>query len=296
MNPLKTIGALLLAGVAVAASAQQINVATGGKSGSYSRMLTQMAGTCKGAALVEVNTSGSMDALEKLMGNQVNAAFVQTDVLHLRAKTEDLGAIKTLLALHPESVHIVARTDLPINTGGVMGVGGTSRPVKELTDLAGQKVAAAGGSVITAQVMRLQSEVPFSVVPVDSNEIALKALADGKVHAVVMVGGAPFPLVAGLTKPFTLVAIAPATMEKLKNVYRPTRLSYSKMGASGVPTVSTDALLVTRSYKTARMLAPLRYLRACALEHLDEIKETTGTHPAWQAVDAANKGKWAWLE
>ena len=297
---MKSIKNILLAAVLAfvgCASAQQIAVATGGKSGTYSRMLGQMSAMCTdGAALVEHNTTGSLEALDRLLGNTVNAAFVQTDVLHLRAKTEDVGAIKTLLALHPEAVHIIARTDHPVKSGGVLGVGGKERPVRELPDLAGLKVAAAGGSAITAQVIRLQSEVPFTVVPAESNEQALKLLAAKQVHAVIAVGGAPYPIVAGLAKPFNLVSITGPTLEKLKNVYRPARLSYSKMGASGVPTVATDALLVTRAYKTPKMLDGLLGLRKCVLTHLDEIKETTGTHPAWQAVDPSNVGKWPMLE
>jgi len=41
-------------------------------------------------------------------------------------------------------------------------------------------------------------------------------------------------------------------------------------------------------------LGLLGALRGCILDHVDELKETTGTHPKWQAVDPANHGKWAW--
>lgn len=32
------------------------------------------------------------------------------------------------------------------------------------------------------------------------------------------------------------------------------------------------------------------------LADLDEIKETTGTHPAWQGVRADNRGMWPYYE
>lgn len=84
--------------------------------------------------------------------------------------------------------------------------------------------------------------------------------------------------------------------ERLKGVYRPARLNYAKMGAAGVPTVATDALFVTREYKTAKMVDSLSRFRGCALSKIDELKETTGTHPAWQRVDPANRGKWAYYD
>lgn len=288
---------LALAAVACFAGAQPVQVATGGKDGTYSRMLAQMGSRCATATpLIESNTSGSMEALDKLMENQVSLAFVQTDVLHLRARTEDVGQIKTLVALHPEQVHIVAREDQPLKSGGIAGFGGKSRPVTELSDLAGQNVGAAGGSYVTAQVMRLQSEVPFGVTNFDSNSAALKALDAGQVKAIIMVGGAPFPTVAALGKPYKLVAIAPATVEKLKGVYKPARLTYAKLGAAGVPTVATEAVLATRDYKTARMADALLNLRRCVVTNLDDLKERTGTHPAWQHVSGDNKGKWAWYD
>lgn len=40
----------------------------------------------------------------------------------------------------------------------------------------------------------------------------------------------------------------------------------------------------------------LAKLRSCALSRLDELKETTGTHPAWTQVDGGDKGKWPWLD
>jgi len=80
-------------------------------------------------------------------------------------------------------------------------------------------------------------------------------------------------------------------------VYNPTRVTYAKLNnGSGVDTIATDALLVTREYKTPAMVNGLAALRKCAITSLDDLKETTGTHPKWQAVDSANKGKWAWYQ
>jgi TRAP-type uncharacterized transport system substrate-binding protein len=280
-----------------AAQAQTLRVATGGAGNTYSTMFKEVAGACvNDVPMTEVNTSGSMQNIDMLTGNQVNGAFVQMDVLYYRARTEELGNVKTLLTLHPEEVHFVTYRDSKIKTGGVMGI--MAKPVifNTIQDLEGYVVGAVGGSYITAQVIRLQSEINFSVVQFADNALLTKALQNGAVHAAVMVGGAPLGSVNALGAVYKLLPVPEAIAAKLKNVYRPVRLNYSALGAAGVPSVATEAVFVTREYKTPRMAASLGKFRQCALEKIEELKETTGTHPKWQAVDTTYRGKWAWYD
>lgn len=271
-----------------------LKVATGSTKGTYSAMFREIYQVCgSDVGMVEVPSSGSQENINQLVGNQVNAAFVQSDVLYLRSRTEELGNVKTLMALHPEQVHFVAKADTKVG-GNLVGMGKV--PLTDITQLVEKKVGAAGGSSVTSQVIRLQSEIAYSTVIYDTNDAAKKALDEGKVDAVLFVGGAPLGAVAGLGADYRLLSIPPATIEKLKGVYKPARLNYPKMGAAGVTTVSTDALFVTREYKTDKMVQSLARFRACALGKVEELKETTGTHPAWQAVDPGNKGKWPYYE
>jgi TRAP-type uncharacterized transport system substrate-binding protein len=296
------IAASLTAMMAAQASAQQLKVATGGKGNTYSTMFQQASKLCAetGLALIEENTSGSMQNMDLLIGNQINAALVQTDVLFYRARTEDIGNIKTLVAFHPEEVHLIAKARSGIEEGGRIGTSWGAKEVvfNSISDLAGRRVGAWGGSVITAQVIRLQSEIPFEVVEFASEPLAYEALSKGTVQAILAVGGSPLGHVAKLDSFSKLLSIPDAIQAKLKGVYRPAKLNYSKMGTAGmgVQTVATDALFVTREYKTPKYVEGLGKLRACILNNLDELKEATGTHPKWQSVDANNKGKWAWYE
>lgn len=278
--------------------AQQLQVSTGDPKGStYTSMFATMGKYCGGQiALVPMPSSGSVENLDRLMANTVNAAFVQSDMLFMRAMTEDLGAIKTLLALHPETVHFYAPQASGIKTGGVMGVGGKEVVLSDITQLAGLRVGAAGGSVVTAGVIKLQADIGYTLVTYETNDQAHAALVKGEVNAVVRVGGQPLAGIASLPAGFKLLAVNPATAEKLKNVYRPTRASYRNLNAAGVPTVTTDALLVVRNYKTPKMVDALGAFRECVLGNLDEIKETTGTHGAWQSVRSDNRGLWPWFE
>jgi len=276
------------------AHAQQLKVATGSPKGTYSIMFKELNSKCSTEiTLLETPTNGSNDNIDLLVGNQVNAAFTQTDVLYFRARTEDLGNVKTLIALHPEEVHIIAMSK-PLVEGGTLGFGAKTITFNTINDLSGRPVGAAGGSYTTAQVVRLQSEIPFNVVQFDSNDIMMKALESGAIRAAIMVGGAPMPAVSALTSAYKLLSIPEAIQKKLQGVYRPARVSYSKMNAAGVSTVATDALFVTREYKTPKMVDSLGRFRKCALEKVEELKETTGTHPKWQAVDTNNKGKWSY--
>lgn len=280
------------------AAAQTLKVATGSAKLTYSTMFKEMVQYCGNTLpLIEVNSNGSMDNVDKLVGNEVNAGFVQSDVLWLRARTEDLDNVKTLLALHNEQVHLLAPVRSGLKSGGVMGVGGNEVVINDITQLAGMRVAATGGSAVTAKVIRLQSEIPFTVVEYPNNDEVLKAVAGGQAQAALSVAGQPAASVRALSgQHFKMLAIPQAVQERLKGVYRTSRLNYSNLNAAGVPTVATDALLVTREYKTPKMIGALASFRSCVQGKVDELKETTGTHPAWQAVDAANRGKWAWLE
>lgn len=288
----------LAIGAMLSASAQQVTVSTGDGAGStYVAMLGNIAKWCGNAvSLVPMPSSGSIENLDRLVGNKVNAAFVQSDMLYMRARTEDLGDIKTLLALHPEQLHFVVPPASGIKTGGMVGIGGKAVVFSDLADLHGYSIGASGGSVETLKIVRLQSEVNFTVLEYPDAKAVKEGLARGEVQAALFVGGAPLPSVESLPAGYRMLSISEALQSKMKGVYKPARGNYRNLGATGVPTVSTDALLVTRTYTTPKMVHGLGTLRACVIDNLAEIKETSGTHPAWRNVKADNKGPWSWYE
>lgn len=285
---------------ASAAMAQtQLKVATGGPTGTYSRMFKEFQQTCKDQIMqIEVASTGSVQNMDKLLGNEVNAAIVQTDVLFYRARNEDLGGVKTLFSMYPEEVHVIAPAVSNIKEGGMMGLGAKPVLFSNVSDLAGRPVAAWGGSVVTAQVIRLQAEINFTIVEVNDFKSAKAALDAGQVAAIIMVGGHPMSDVASLTNAYKLLPFPEAVAGKLKSVYVPARVSYSGMGqgASGVQTIATEALFVTRSYKTPKFVESLGALRGCFKDNLAELQETTGMHKKWSAVNAENTGKWSYYE
>jgi TRAP-type uncharacterized transport system substrate-binding protein len=292
--------AVLAVSAATTAVAQtQLKVSTGSGTGNYSRMFKEFQGVCKDQIMqIEVPSSGSVQNMDRLLGNEVNAAIVQTDVLFYRARNEDLSNIKTLFALYPEEIHVLAPTVSPIKTGGVMGVGAKPIKLETVSDLQGLSVAAWGGSIVTAQVIRLQAEIQFTVTEVPGYKEAKAALDAGQVAAIVMVGGQPMQDVQALSNAYRLLSFNDAVLGKLKSVYVPAKLNYSNMGqnGSGIQTVATEALYVTRAYKTPKFVESMAALRSCFKANVAELSETTGMHKKWASVNADNQGKWAYYE
>lgn len=290
------VAAALLAAFG-AAQAQQVKVATGGPKGTYHALFANIAGVCgEQMAMVEVPSSGSLENLDKLSGKEVGAAFMQTDALFASAQGRDLGNIKTLVAFNRESVHVITLAASGMKSGGVAGIGGKEVVFSTAEDLAGMKVAAAGGSMITAQLIRANGQINWTIVPVDSNDAAIAALKSGAVQAAVMVGGQPLGNVKALGSEYKLVGFRQGTVDMLKTVYVADKLSYPKLSNSAVGTIATEALLVTRTYNTPDKLAMLSAFRKCVYDHVGEFQDADGAHPAWSQVDVANKGKWAYYD
>ena len=295
-SKLAVIGVLLASSAAVIAQTQ-LKVATGGATGTYHRMFTEFQQACKDQIMqIEVPSKGSVDNMDKLLGNEVNAAIVQTDVLFYRARNEDLGGIKTLFALYPEEVHVITAAVSPILEGGTIGFGKKPAVFNTVNDLQGRAVAAWGGSIVTAQVIRLQSEINFTVTEVADFKAAKVALDAGQVAAIVMVGGQPMDDVKALNNAYKLLAFPEATMGKLKSVYVPAKLNYSGMGqgGSGVQSIATESLFVTRAYKTDKYVQSLGALRGCFKANIADLQEQTGMHKKWNAVNPDNAGKWSY--
>lgn len=307
---IRIVGMSLLFAVAYGgAQAQQteLKVATGECTkdvcSTYVTMFRELKARCTGdLVLTEVPSKGSVESVDRLLNNEINAGIVQTDVLFWRKRTEDLNNIKTLIALHPEEIHFVAPVDSGQKAGGI-GVG--SIRIKQdavvfttVDQLAGFRVGvvANSGSMVTARLIRAEGNINYDVVLFEGSDKLRAALDSGDVQAAVFVGGAPLPSVSALDTRYKLLGFSPTLITTLKDIYRPATLNYSKMNAAGVKSMATEANLVTREYKTPKMVSALATFRSCAVASIDELKETTGTHKKWQAVQSDNRGKWSWYE
>lgn len=296
-NLYKLVGMVVFAIASFGVMADQVKVSTGSNKGTYHALFTDIAGKCgEQMALVEMNSSGSAENLANLTGKKAGLAFTQTDALFALAQGQDLGAVKTLVAFNKESVHVVTLVNTGLKAGGTMGFGAKPVVFNNAEDLANMNVAAAGGSMITAQLVKSQGQIPWNVVPAKDNDEALGMLKSGQVQAVVMVGGQPLGNVVALGQEYKLVGFKPGTVELLKTIYVGDKLSYPKLSATAVSTIATEALLVTRTYNTPDKLKMLGDFRSCVLKNVPEWQDADGSHPAWAQVDVNNHGKWQYYD
>ena len=275
-----------------------LSVATGAEKGStYTQMFNELKAACPNVPMAATYTTGSPQNVELLVGNKVNAAFVQSDLLFFIKATDEakVSNLFTIAGLHPEELHFVARADTKTEGGYGVGrfkIGGDKVTFNTLADLSGRAIGAVGGSVLSANTVSRYGALKLRVVEYPNNDALKAALLAGYVDAILVVGGAPHALVGSLDQRYRILPVGEDTQRMLKDVYTPTKVSYSNLGAAGVSTVATQALLVSRTYTGAAMLERLSALRKCFNAQLGDIKDTTGTHPKWQDVQLTKPGLW----
>lgn len=285
------------------AQENKILVASASSSGTYTKMLKEISAWCsKDDAILKIEEvavkGGSTDNLEALVNNKASVAFMHSDVITAMAMSDSkYKKLKTLVALYPEEIHVIARRSSGIKTGGTMGFGGSEIVFNTLADLKGHKVGAAGGGVLTARLLQGQGEGGFNVVDLGEGSAVMPALDAGQVQAVIFVGGAPLDKVAGLDgSKYKLLPIPEAMSGKVGNVYEKGTLNYPNLKSGSTRTLAAKAIVVTRQYTRPQMVAPQKKFRECFYAHLDDLKETPGTHPKWQSVDPSDRGSWDWYE
>lgn len=288
IKPLLTLAVLSLGG-SLAAPPNFLNVATSPKGSTNSDMFRDLGRVCTSSAFLrQRQTSGSVENLELLLGNQVSLAFVQLDYLKAKEQIEHdprIKEVKQLLALNADEIHVIALP--PVRKKSVFGKV-TVQGAQSYRELNGKVVGAWGGSVTTAKVLSAKSGVKTQVMEFRTREEAMNALVAGKVAAVISVVGQPADWVKTLDpQRFTLLPIdLPAST--FGGLYRPATLRYVGLG-NGVQTYAVQRLLVTRDFKTPERRAMLGKYQACAKSHLTALQETPGFHPKWNEVTFAER-------
>lgn len=297
---------MALAFVFSAASAEELTIAGGGgvKQGSvYSKVISDFASVCttENMPLREVNSSGSIENLELLRANKVKAATLQADIL-FAARMQNAASvanIKTVFALHPEDVLLVARADQKTEGGvslGKFNVGGTKVAYNVPEDLKDRVVGAVGGSAVTSQILSDLLRIQWFTKGYKSNTDLLTALDAGEIDAAMMVAGSQSPAVLAIPAGrFKLLPLRGNS--ETSTIYTPRKVSYQNLERGrAVDTLSTQALLVTRVWRSDDMLNQLATLRACLKKNVGVIADTTGSHSSWQDIDGTSQGLWTWYD
>jgi TRAP-type uncharacterized transport system substrate-binding protein len=294
----------LAAGVASGVQAQdKLILATGDVKGgsTYAIMGQELVNMCgKGEITPFPTTGGGTTNRSLLIENKVTMAPLQADMLEFtrRNDPDKVKNIRTLINLHKEEIHFIARADVKKEGGYAFGIGAKSVTFNSLADLTGRTVGAVGGSVDSANVISKNSGLNFAVQRYNDNESLSADLLNGKLDAIVVVAGAPSAMVAKLPASFKLLPIPKDVSQKLvdSKLYTPAKLSYENLRAVGVDTVAVQAVIATRVYRSAATLDKLKAFRECFYNKLGDIQDARGTHPKWQDVDGSLKSGWQWYE
>lgn len=295
----------IAAGMATAAHAQdKLIMATGDAKGgsTYAIMGQELINMCgKGDITAFPTTGGGTTNRALLVENKVTMAPLQADMLEFtrRNDPDKVKNIRTLVNLHKEEIHFIARADVK-KEGGYLGgmIGAKNVTFNSLGDLAGRTVGAVGGSVDSANVISKNSGLNFAVQRYENNDSLSADLLNGKLDAIVVVAGAPSAMVSKLPASFKLLPIPKDVSDKLvaSKLYSPAKLSYENLRATGVDTVAVQAVIATRVYRSAGTLDKLKAFRDCFYNKLGDIQDARGTHPKWQDVDGNLKSGWQWYE
>lgn len=294
----------ILAGDSFAQAADEFRVATGDVKGgsTYVTMFNELSAACGTASkLTQVSTNGSVQNLDMLLDNAVDAAIIQGDLAEYErtVNPDRVAGLRTLFTLHPEEIHFIARADVK-KEGGFMGtnIGADSVTFTKLEDLRGRTIGAVGGSVKTGQLLARLTGLAFTVQDMGDNTKLRAALVAKQLDAILVVAGAPSKFVQSLDTNFRLLPVTgemAAQMSKIRPIYKAATITYNNLSQT-VPTVSTQALLLTRTYKSPAMLNRLAVLRACFVRELPTIQDRRGTHAKWQLVNSDDKGTWQWYD
>ena len=160
-------------------------------------------------------------------------------------------------------------------------------------DLKQKRVAAWGGSLITAKVLSAKMKVPYTVVSAKDRDAAFAALQGGQADAVLAVVGQPAAWVKELNGANVNLVPIPFRPE-VQGVYAPAKLMYANLSANTVPTVAVQSVLATRDFKTADRKKMLLDYQKCALSKLTALQETEGFHPKWNEV-TFKESDWPWF-
>lgn len=186
-------------------------------------------GSCGVPGLVAVAkaTGGAMGNVEGVAAGRLDAALVQADVASWAYRgtgaykgRPPMANLRTIAMLYPESLHLVARKDARIHSVKDLKGKRVSLGDRDTGELArGRLVLAAWG--LGEKQVRLNFLRPAA---------AADAMAAGQLDAMLVLDGAPVPIVAELARrvPIVLVPLAGPEAERL-------RAAHPLYGVSAIP-------------------------------------------------------------
>lgn len=273
---------------------QDIKIGTGGPKGSYFSMTNDMVDYCgdsTGGLITVLNSNGSEENIKGITEKKFAAGLVQEDVLRYYAKKDEgkynQNNMKVIAGLHMETIHLllpVGYEPIPADNGWwaktKAKMSKTEPTVIDINLLSGQRVAAWGGSVLSAEALSMFIGLNMTVVGTTS----AKAVSTGL--PLIVVAGQPSKTVEDIlaTGKYELVGINPAAVGSAQ-FYKGISASYKYHNATQeVQTIGVRALLLGKVKNKQKYNVRMEKFASCVDHFYEEIADDDETHVNWQGA------------
>lgn len=263
-----------------------IQIASGGRTGTYVRIAEDLSSVLEGtdSMVLPVLTRGSVHNIGLLLGTRgIGAACVQHDALvelYRRAPDPVARSVQYALKLYDEEVHVLA-----------------AREIADVGQLAGKRVNVDrpdSGTALTAAALFRTLGLAVEAVH-DDQATALARLARGEIAALVFVAGKPVDLLSrlGPAEAAGLRLLPLPLNAALLDVYAPARIEPADypaltVGGDGIDTLSVATVLAVYAWPpgTEHHANLVKFLVA-AFDRLPELgRPRSRFHPKWHDVSA----------
>jgi TRAP transporter TAXI family solute receptor len=209
----------------------------------------------------------------------IDIGFVQADAL-VYAKQHDMFPgltqnIRYIAKLYDEEVHVLARKD-----------------IKQLEDLNGQRInvdVIGSGSAMTAEIL-LDALGIKPKVEHDKQVNALQKLKSGEIAAIIHVGGAPIPLLAGVSAASEPHFLPIPLSQTLAQTYLPDKFTHDTYPAlvpsdAPVPTIAVGDVLAAFAWSPrSERYNNVSHFVDVFFSKFDQFQQPP-RHPKWREVN-----------
>ena len=268
--------ALLLPAGPGRAQEYDMNIVTGGASGTYIQIgkdIAAIAAEC-GVTLKVNESAGSIENVMAVRDRpRTQLGIAQSDVLeYVRTfQSEDpvlaraAKGIRIVFPLYDEEIHVLAKNN----------------DIRTFDQLKGKKVAVGpekSGSALTAEVLLAGFDLTVERV-FDAPEQAIKKLQAGEIDALIFIGGAPVPAFANLDRSFHFVALP--LDAGLEQIYLKKTIAKSVYAwADAIETYAVPSVIMTRNRDESDYATTVQKLVLAILVNKENL-DATG-HPKWK--------------
>lgn len=274
---------------------------SGAEGGSYYSMLEDVSDFCggslgqdrKGNDNVFVNSPEGSGAVGNLLGisnKKYVGGMVQEDVLRYYSRQDSTkynqNNIKIIAGMHTETGHLLIPKSFKPSGGSrldnLFSFINTKPPSPlSIESLKGQKIAAWGGSIVSAKALSSFLNLDAKVIPIK------KESAESSSIPILIVAGQPSSIVQSLlsTNKFILAPIDYHNLQSRQPFYLKMDANYEINGEmASVQTFGIRAYLVGKVYRREASNAPLISLSKCIKESLVDLSDDPETNPNWGSV------------